>query len=52
MMGNSYYEGDYIDADGQFTFAWNDPSIGIKWPTQNPILSDRDMEAYLKKEGK
>ena len=65
-MGNSYYissenavyhyklayEGDYIDADGQFTFAWNDPSIGIKWPTPNPILSDRDMEAYLMKEGK
>ncbi len=66
MMGNSYYissenavyhyklayEGDYIDAVGQFTFAWNDPNIAITWPTQNPILSDRDMEAYLTKEGK
>jgi len=56
-MGNSYYvysdvavyyyklayEGDYIDADQQFSFAWNDPSIGIEWPTTAPILSDRDM---------
>jgi len=22
--------------------AWNDPSIGIKWPIENPVLSDRD----------
>jgi len=65
-MGNAYYvksdialyhyklayKGDYIDADGQFTFAWNDASINIKWPTSNPILSDRDMEAYFTKKGK
>ena len=55
-MGNSYYisshkavyhyklayEGDYIDADGQFTFAWNDERINIDWSVDNPILSDRD----------
>ena len=24
---------------------WNDPAIGIKWPTQNPILSQKDQSA-------
>ena len=65
-MGNSYYissenavyhyklayEGDYIDANEQFTFAWDDPTIDIKWPTTQPILSNRDMEAYLNKKEK
>jgi len=36
------YEGDYIDADEQFSFKWNDESIGIKWKCKNPILSGRD----------
>jgi len=55
-MGNAYYvsspeavyhyklayEGDYIDADQQFTVAWNDPRLNIDWPTDDPILSARD----------
>ena len=55
-MGNAYYvnsseavyhyklayEGDYIDADAQFSVSWNDVSIGIKWRSNNPVLSDRD----------
>ena len=55
-MGNAYYvsseiavyhyklayKGDYIDAKKQFTIRWNDPKIKIDWPTQNPILQDRD----------
>ena len=55
-MGNAYYvnsavavyhyklayEGDYIDADSQFSIKWNDQRIGIDWPNLNPILSDRD----------
>ena len=36
------YDGDYVDADEQFTVAWNDPRINIKWPTSDPILSERD----------
>lgn len=24
---------------------WNDPAIGIKWPIQNPIISNRDSSA-------
>ncbi|MGJ0125603.1 dTDP-4-dehydrorhamnose 3,5-epimerase family protein [Campylobacter coli] len=56
-MGNAYYvkskeaiyhyklayNGEYLDAKEQFTFAWNDDKIGINWPNKNPILSDRDM---------
>lgn len=26
-------------------FRWNDPEIGIEWPTQTPILSKRDQES-------
>lgn len=29
---------------------WNDPDIAIKWPDQNPIISDRDKNASLLKE--
>lgn len=37
------YDGDYNDFDNQFTFAWNDKSIGIDWKINNPIISERDM---------
>ena len=57
-MGNAYYvksseavyhyklayDGDYIDADEQFSVSWNDDSIGIKWLSDNPILSNRDAK--------
>ena len=36
------YRGPYIDADEQFSFKWNDPLFNIKWPTNNPMLSQRD----------
>tara|TARA_B100001248_G_scaffold38367_1_gene24564 strand:- start:16644 stop:17192 length:549 start_codon:yes stop_codon:yes gene_type:complete len=36
------YKGEYNDFDNQFTFAWNDKSIGIKWKIKNPIVSERD----------
>lgn len=29
---------------------WNDPGIGIEWPTSNPILSKKDAEAPLLKD--
>ncbi len=38
------YLGDYIDAEDQFTISWNDPRLGIEWPTNEPILSDRDAK--------
>ena len=36
------YDGDYIDADEQFTVSWDDPRLQINWPISTPILSDRD----------
>ncbi len=37
------YDGDYIDADEQFSVKWNDERIGIKWRCDGePILSGRD----------
>lgn len=55
-VGNSYYvyseqavyhyklayQGEYIDADDQFSIKWDDARIGIDWPSTNPILSNRD----------
>ncbi len=41
------YTGNYVDAKDQITLKWNDPKIGIKWPIENPILSDRDKSAKL-----
>ena len=57
-MGNAYYvnsinavyhyklayNGDYIDADEQFSLSWNDDSIGINWLSDNPFLSNRDAQ--------
>jgi dTDP-4-dehydrorhamnose 3,5-epimerase len=36
------YSGEYLDAEDQFSMKWNDPEIGIEWPTKTPILSNRD----------
>lgn len=35
---SSYYRGE----KSQFTIKWNDPAIGIIWPIDKPILSERD----------
>ncbi len=36
------YPGEYPDVEDQFTLKWNNPKLGIHWPTLNPILSKRD----------
>jgi len=38
------YEGEYIDAGEQMTFAWNDKKFNIDWPVTDPILQDRDKQ--------
>lgn len=42
------YDGEYVDFDGQFTLAYNDPRINIKWSVKKPILSERDILATKK----
>ena len=32
----------------QFTIKWNDDKLNIKWPIDNPILSERDMKGDYK----
>ena len=35
----------YRGAENQFTVRWNDPSLGIEWPVDDPVLSERDATA-------
>lgn len=37
-----YKQSSYYNRGTQFTLAWNDPALGIWWPVQSPILSERD----------
>lgn len=36
------YVGNYLDSNDQFTYKWNDETLNIEWPSNNPILSSRD----------
>jgi dTDP-4-dehydrorhamnose 3,5-epimerase len=38
-----YKQTSYYDRSKQFTLLWNDPSLGIWWPVQDPVLSMRDQ---------
>ena len=33
---------DFYNPSGEFSLLWNDPALGIDWPTENPTLSDKD----------
>jgi len=33
---------DYYQAGDEGGLLWNDPDIGIPWPTDNPVIADRD----------
>jgi dTDP-4-dehydrorhamnose 3,5-epimerase len=37
-----YKQSTYYNRAGQFTLAWNDPSLKIWWPIKNPLVSQRD----------
>lgn len=39
------YLGEYVDANEQFTIAWDDERIGVEWGVKSPILSERDIKA-------
>lgn len=53
MYGNGYYvtsdiavysykQSTYYGEYQQFTYKWNDPRFGIKWPAEARIISERD----------
>ena len=33
---------DVYHPEAEFSVAWNDPDIGIEWPIESPILSEKD----------
>ena len=41
----AYKLSSYYDPETEAGVRWDDPEIGIEWPIQNPILSDRDKLA-------
>ena len=36
---------DIFHPESDFSVAWNDPDIGITWPIEDPILSEKDRSA-------
>jgi dTDP-4-dehydrorhamnose 3,5-epimerase len=36
---------DFYDPQDELRILWNDPAIGIAWPVQDPVLSDKDRAA-------
>jgi dTDP-4-dehydrorhamnose 3,5-epimerase len=41
---------ELYDSEDDGTIAWDDPEIGIEWPTAEPLLSDRDRSALRVRE--
>jgi dTDP-4-dehydrorhamnose 3,5-epimerase len=37
-----YVVDEYFTGEDEFGIAWDDPDLGIEWPSREPILSDRD----------
>jgi dTDP-4-dehydrorhamnose 3,5-epimerase len=33
---------DFYDPDDDYGIHWADPTIGIEWPAETPILSEKD----------
>lgn len=40
-----YKQSAYYNSQGQFTYRFDDPKFGIRWPIKNPILAPRDAVA-------
>jgi dTDP-4-dehydrorhamnose 3,5-epimerase len=38
-----YKWSEYFKPHGQFSYRWDDPRFGIRWPIKKPILSERDQ---------
>jgi dTDP-4-dehydrorhamnose 3,5-epimerase len=40
----TYKCSDYYTPENEHGLLWNDPGIGIQWPVEDPILSDKDKQ--------
>jgi dTDP-4-dehydrorhamnose 3,5-epimerase len=38
-----YFVDAYYTGGDEFGLAWNDPAVGIDWPSREPVLSERDQ---------
>lgn len=38
---------DYYNASTEGCLLWNDPEIGIDWPVENPLVSEKDKQGLL-----
>lgn len=41
----AYLVSSTYDATTESGFIWSDPDVGIEWPVEDPLLSDRDRSA-------
>ncbi len=40
-----YFTTGAYNGAGESGIAWNDPEVGVKWPVDEPLLSDKDVKA-------
>jgi dTDP-4-dehydrorhamnose 3,5-epimerase len=45
-----YKMDNHYSPENSGVIKWNDPDLGIKWPVDNPVISDRDSKAQGFKE--
>lgn len=38
-----YFVDNYYDGADEFGIAWDDPALGLDWPFEAPIVSERDV---------
>lgn len=36
---------DFYDPDDEIAVRWDDPDIGVQWPVEDPIVSEKDQKA-------
>lgn len=46
----TYLVDNYYDGDDELGVAWNDPTLGVAWGVETPILSGRDQANALLRE--
>jgi dTDP-4-dehydrorhamnose 3,5-epimerase len=42
MAEVEYKNTDFYAPEDQVTLAWNDPTVGVRWPGADPVLSEKD----------
>ena len=41
---------EFYSPKDELTIRWNDPDVGIQWPVQEPLVSEKDTKGLLLKE--